>query len=321
MREGEIFMSRFLGHRMLFLGFAAFVAASCGKPPAPSAPAAEVATEAAYAEVEGMATQVEGGAKIRVAGSAEWRDLKVRDRIKAGDAVKTEDGGSADLLLVKEGAVRLKTGTEIEVEQNRAAAGTQEIVVKMNRGRVLHRFAEERDFKLDYTLKTDVAAAAIRGTEFDAQVGNAGTDAADFRVRKGTVVVMNDQGRSEVGGKSGVSVAKGAAPTNVRTLNEGELKELEECGLVRFSAALKKARRVATVEEFRVIANALDVYRATHGGDFYPGSLKDADAHQYLDAWGKPYRYEVSADKKGFTILCNGPDGAPDTDDDFEYTR
>ncbi len=293
------------------LGLVLLPLASCGKAtPPPQATAPEVVQE-----VNGAVTRVAGSVEIRTA-SGEWKPLAVREPVPAGAQLRAGADGEADIVLTSEGAVRLKPGTAIEVTENRVVNGNTRIAVRVDAGRLLHRF-NRLGSGTSYRVVTPAATAGIRGTEFDisAEAGQ-----ARVRVLSGKVEVENESGRGFVNAKEGATIGAGQAPPAPSPLASSELEALQECSLVRFTVLLERTRRVATAAEMRNVSVPLEVWAASHDGR-YPSSLKEGGADGYQDNWNQPYRYEVLRGGQGFVIISNGPDRQPDTEDDIEYRR
>lgn len=50
-------------------------------------------------------------------------------------------------------------------------------------------------------------------------------------------------------------------------------------------------------------------------------ALLSLDPETLVDPWGTPYRYEIDADGRRFSISTAGPDGVWDTEDDFSFDQ
>lgn len=299
--------------------FALPITLACGspaEPPAPEAPAAAAPAAPEGQPVEAKATRIAGTVEIQRPGGS-WTPLAPRDGVPPGSRIRAGADGEADVVLASQGAVRLKPGTSIEIAENRMVDGAQRIAVRVDAGRLLHKF-NRLGSGATYRVVTPAATAGIRGTEFDiaAEAGS-----ARVRVLTGKVEVENEAGRMMVNEREGATVGAGQAPPPAASpLDPNELEALKECSLVRFTVALEKARRVASAAEMRNISMPLEVWASTHDGR-YPASLREGGADGYTDNWGQPYRYEQLRGGAGFVIISNGPDRRPDTEDDLEYRR
>lgn len=295
------------------------VLAACGSPsteaPPASPSAAPTATADAGQEVDAKTTRVVGVVEIQKPGET-WQPLAPRAAVPPGSRLRAGADGEADVVLTNQGAVRLKPGTSIEVTENRVVNGNQRIAVRVEAGRLLHRF-NRLSAGSTYRVVTPAATAGIRGTEFDVVA-----DASQARVRvlSGAVEIENQGGRGTLNAREGATIGAGQAPPPAQPLAQNELDALAECSLVNFTVVLQRARRVATAAEMRNISVPLDVWASTHDGR-YPSTLKEAGADGYTDNWNQPYRYEVLRGGEGFVIISNGPDRQPDTEDDLEYRR
>ncbi|RMH55867.1 MAG: hypothetical protein D6679_10550 [Candidatus Hydrogenedentota bacterium] len=301
---------------VVVLGFLLAFGAACGRANE-AVPAAKQASESAAAvagvPVAGMVTSVKGTAEIleRENGTETWRGLKVKDSVPPGSRIRTSDG-QVDILLAKKSAVRLKKNSELMLEKNEEVEGKSVIDVRLDRGRILHRFEGQKG-AVEYNLKTAVAGAVVRGTKFDAAYQSG---VARIRVLSGSVEVRNAKGKAMVAAKQGVEIEENEAPpAQPARLTDRDLKELGECNLLNLAVAIKKARKVASIAEMRNLTNALDLFMAMHGR--YPKTLKDAGIAQFRDQWDRPYRYTVSPDGRDYTLKSDGPDQRPNTEDDI----
>jgi len=267
-------------------------------------------------QVEGLATMVKGTVEIQKPSSEEWVILKVKDGVPEGSRLKTGADGEADILLADKAAVRIKPNSELEITGNRMKNEVAKIDVKLNMGRLLHRF-DKMPTGSEYHVTTPTAGAVIRGTQFDM---SATENKTNFRVLNGKVVVSSANGSIEVKEKEGTSVASGQAPEEPKTLGQKDIDELLECSLVKFTVALERSRKMATQAEMRNVSVPLEVWAASHDG-LYPNALEEVDKNLLQDNWNRPYRYQAINGNKGFVITSSGPDKIFNTEDDLEYRR
>lgn len=289
-----------------FLVVFALLGCGGGQAPPPTAGAGQ--------NVEGSTTMVKGSVEIQRPGESEWKTLAPKDGLPAGSRVRSGADGEADLLLAEKSAVRLKPGTEIEISRNEMVDGAQKIEVKIDAGRLLHRF-DRQNPNFEYRVKTPSAVAGIRGTQFEL---SAAPDQTRVRVLRGRVGVENSAGSVEVAEKQGTLIGAGQAPASPQELMQKEIDELMECSVLNFTVALEKTRRIATISEMRNIATPIELWMTQNGK--YPESLQEAGLADQRDNWGKPYRYE-KVGNDGYVIRSNGPDGIADTEDDLEYRK
>jgi hypothetical protein len=89
-------------------------------------------------------------------------------------------------------------------------------------------------------------------------------------------------------------------------------------------AGLKKAVNTAagivnTQAAGQLAADAIDQERARLGGSLPSESAGNELIKRHLDAWKHPLRYKPSGTT--FTLVSDGPDGKPDSDDDIKFTE
>ena len=74
--------------------------------------------------------------------------------------------------------------------------------------------------------------------------------------------------------------------------------------------------------DYEAITASVEQYKSQAG--FVPASLlelSNVNDDQLKDQWGNYYNYTVGADGQSFTLKSDGPDGAADTEDDFELPQ
>lgn len=77
---------------------------------------------------------------------------------------------------------------------------------------------------------------------------------------------------------------------------------------------------IGVVKEQSAIGDALFEYWDSHG--VFPASLDDLSglpSELRTDHWGTAYRYEVTADGSGASVISDGPDKQPGTADDLRH--
>ena len=83
------------------------------------------------------------------------------------------------------------------------------------------------------------------------------------------------------------------------------------------AVALSEPEKTELTADGALITTAVESRKAETG--VYPESIDDLDVVGpfLVDPWGSAYRYELDAERSGYRILSNGPDGLPDTEDDI----
>ncbi|MCH8150795.1 MAG: type II secretion system protein GspG [Planctomycetes bacterium] len=83
------------------------------------------------------------------------------------------------------------------------------------------------------------------------------------------------------------------------------------------AVVLSEPERTELTVDAAAITLAIEAHREVTGA--LPADLDalDLGAPFLTDPWGNPYRYILLPDRAGYEIITNGPDGAPDTADDF----
>ncbi len=149
------------------------------------------------------AVSVQGTIEVRAAGASEWRPVEREQSFCAGDTVRAGDHSRADLTLLDQSVLRLRSGTEMTLEGVR---DDESYLVDVARG-AAHVLSRQGERKLE--VKTPYTVAGVRGTEFYVGVEEGRTEISVF---EGRVVASNSAGElTLLGGASAVAEA-GRAP-------------------------------------------------------------------------------------------------------------
>ena len=139
----------------------------------------------ATAERPLKATLTESRGDVRVSGAngaenpGDWEPAEAGMTLAAGSRVKAGPDGSADLLFEDGTALHLDKGADMEVAEAREKAESRVWRLRLLAGRLFSQVAKAAR-PSDYRVRTPVAVAAVRGTEFVADASEDGTDLAVF---------------------------------------------------------------------------------------------------------------------------------------------
>lgn len=110
--------------------------------------------------------QVSG--KAEVLNGTEWKVLSVGDSLKNGDTIQT--GFKSSLVLkVKESTINVAPLTRMTVEQLSENPQKDDVRVFVKTGSVNSDVKKSANKKLGFTVRTPVATASVRGTEFSVE--------------------------------------------------------------------------------------------------------------------------------------------------------
>jgi hypothetical protein len=150
----------------------------------------------------GAATGVAGPATLRHAGGE--GALAVGNPLHEGDAVRTGDGGQADLLLNTATRLTLGPGAEVMLDRWLAEVGGE---IRLGGPMVFDR--PDDPGKIDLTVQTAFGSIGVRGTRFFAGPSN-GVFAVF--VSRGAVAVSAGGVSRALGPGDGVNLPGGGAP-------------------------------------------------------------------------------------------------------------
>lgn len=133
--------------------------------------------------------------KAEVLSGGNWKPLAVGDTLKNGDMVQT--GFKSSLTLkIKDSTVDVAALTRMTVEQLAENPVKDNVRLFVDAGGVSSSVKKSGANKLVFTVRTPVATASVRGTEFSVQNN---FDSVKVETTRGSVAVWN--------GKNSVSVA------------------------------------------------------------------------------------------------------------------
>jgi tetratricopeptide (TPR) repeat protein len=165
-------------------------------------PVLPVALAAAQEDWVAKVVSVQGTVESLRVGETQWQAVQLDDTFQSGDQLRTLDRSRADVSMLGQSVFRLSANTTITVE---AVQARRSAVVELLKG-VAHFFSRA---PRHLEVRTPVAVAAIRGTEFFI---SAEADQTLLSVFEGKVVAANEAGSLVLNsGQSAVAEA-GKAP-------------------------------------------------------------------------------------------------------------
>ena len=127
-----------------------------------------LALRAGALEVE--AYSVTGDVQMAKSGSAKWLPVTKGVLIESNYTVRTGADGAAILRWMSGNAIKLSPMTSLNIEKLDQAAGAETTLLNLSSGRVYARAKKLAGDKSSFKIKTPTALAAVRGTEFMAEV-------------------------------------------------------------------------------------------------------------------------------------------------------
>lgn len=165
--------------------------------------------------ISGQVVQTRTGEEIEPVELPEFRNVEVRQDVKAGDVIRTNALGQVALLFADRTQIRLSRNTILVVKDVRADGG---VTLDLQSGELFGRAARGGS---GVTINTPAAASAIRGTDWTLKVmGNRTT----LSVIEGIVDLTNPQGSVTVKEGEAAAATLGSAPSKIVTVG-GNIRE------------------------------------------------------------------------------------------------
>lgn len=175
------------------------VLAGCGEEPLH-----EVASGSALAALDVIDTRTE----LRPLDAELFDEAESGTPLDAGDVVRTDDAGFAEILYGDGSLTRLGPDTTVTVVALDGDVTVPEIELDLEVGRVWNRVRTVTGERGRYEVQTDVGVAAVRGTAFFIEC-SVEPVVCTFVVTEGVVVVLTNDGR-EIRVEAGEAVTLGA---------------------------------------------------------------------------------------------------------------
>jgi len=155
---------------------------------------------------------LQGGGDQRAATAAEsgWRPARVAQALATGDYVRTHPASKMALLFADDTQLRLAQNSVLQVK-GLATPGQPVTTLLLGAGRAWAQTKRADGTRLN--LETPAAVAAIRGTDWDIEVGEGGRTL--LTVLSGTVEFGNAQGTVSVGTNEAAVAEVGKAPAKL----------------------------------------------------------------------------------------------------------
>jgi hypothetical protein len=176
-------------------------------------------TALAAADVAATMLKAQGKGQVFQPGGAE-ADYKAGALLRPGSRIVTGESGLAQLM---DDGSRVSVGpnTDLTLAESKRDGGERSTVFQLVRG-LFRATVQKLTVGSRFEVRTDNAVAAVKGTDFEVVVDDAGTEA---RVSEGTVWLENARGeRAVLRQRMAARAAKGGRLAPARQLSEQELR-------------------------------------------------------------------------------------------------
>lgn len=189
-------------------------------------------------------TEMTGDVQTQTKDGAAWEPAEPGVVLAADARLKTGAGASADLIFDDGTAVHAGENASLSVETAREDGTGREFSLRLWAGRVLSQVLKREGSPARYRIRTPVAVAAVRGTEFVADASEGGTQLAVFEGEIETQSLRDDAPLGDA--------------VSVKPEQEISLAAGRPAGRPRALSRTMKNYRKATAALFR---NRIDGYR------------------------------------------------------------
>ncbi len=142
-----------------------------------------------FAEVTAVVKEVNGKVEIKSSGGS-WKKASAGMKISKGDYISTGFNSQA-VLLLGDSQVIVKQLTRMELEKLVEKEGTISTGLNLRVGRVRAEVKSAKGLKQNFTLKSPISTAAVRGTVFE-------YDGRNLTVYRGSVAFTNSLGQQRL---------------------------------------------------------------------------------------------------------------------------
>ena len=127
-------------------------------------------------------TEARGDVQVSAAPDSPWEAGEPGMTLASAARIKTGADGGADLLFEDGTALHLDKSASMTLESARDTGAAKEFSIRLWAEKLVSQVLK-RDRPVSYRVRTPVAVAAVRGTEFVADASETATDVAVFEGR------------------------------------------------------------------------------------------------------------------------------------------
>lgn len=201
--------------------------------------------------------------KAEVLSGTTWKALSAGDTLKNGDVVQTGFKSGA-VLKIKESTINVASLTRMTVEQLSESQDKDNVRVFVKTGKVSSNVQKTNGKKVGFTVRTPVATASVRGTEFSVENTFSATQ---VQTNRGKVAVWSGKNSENV--SSGENGGGNPAQTQENAGNQENLDSSFE-NAPHEALMVNKNQRTEFISDGSIISqqaaagnSALDIGRGT----------------------------------------------------------
>jgi hypothetical protein len=160
--------------------------------------------------------RISGAVEVKAPGAAEWRPAEEGQTLDRAALISTGFRSSA-LLSVGASTITVRALTRLSLEEIVAARNEEQVTVQLRTGRIRAEVNPPTGGTTDFTVRSPVATASVRGTVFD-------FDGIRLRVEEGRVYLGSENAAGvyiSAGHAAAADPETGKIATAIETIHEG----------------------------------------------------------------------------------------------------
>jgi hypothetical protein len=174
-----------------------------------------------FAQTQAVIREVTGKVEVKAAGALAWAPAKPGQLLAKGSFISTGFNSTA-VLNLGSSVVSVKPLTRLQLEELIAREGAVSTSLFLKVGKVSAAVKTGEGLKQDFTVKSPVSTAAVRGTDFE-------FDGLTVTVINGLVYFSNNLGQGRGVGQGESSSAAGDGPPS-----GGDQEKLDSTGVLPY---------------------------------------------------------------------------------------
>ncbi|MDR0450030.1 MAG: FecR family protein [Treponema sp.] len=167
-----------------------------------------------YAQETAFFREVNGTVEIKAPGSELWINASPGDRIEKNTLVSTGFRSSAAIVL-GESLIMVRPLTRLSLDEIITSQNNEEVNIYLHTGRLRAEVSPPAGGKIDFTVRSPIVTASVRGTSFE-------FDTENLRVDEGRVQYSLANGRQVAVTGGGISYVDETANTVISPFEAAE---------------------------------------------------------------------------------------------------
>jgi hypothetical protein len=175
-----------------------------------------------FAQTQAVVKEVNGKVEIKGPGATAWMPARAGQQLAKGSFISTGFNSTA-VLALGASVLSVKPLTRMQLEELIAKEGTVSTSLFLKVGKVNAEVKTTEGLKQDFTVKSPVSTAAVRGTEFE-------FDGLTVKVINGLVFFSNNLGQGR-----GVAQGEQSSTTGSEPPSGGDQEKQDSTGVNPFT--------------------------------------------------------------------------------------